>query len=60
MGMKNWEYRTHRVPDTVLASSDRLDERLNAWGAQGFELVSVVYSSFGTTLFFKKPLGDGH
>lgn len=52
---QNWEYETHRIPDMVLMNSEAMKERLNAWGAQGYELVNVIYNHYGTFMFFKRP-----
>jgi hypothetical protein len=57
MGM-NWDYETHCIPDVAINDPEGLKMRLNAWGAQGFELVSAVRSAYGTTFIFKRPRDD--
>ena len=50
--MHKWEYTT------VPLISHTLQEILNQWGEDGWELVQVLESqSTGTTGFFKRPKG---
>ncbi len=51
--MQKWEYAT------VPLISHALQEILNQWGEEGWELVQVVESSTtGTTGFLKRPKKD--
>jgi hypothetical protein len=49
--MQKWEYK---VVQAILH-----EEYLNDFGAQGWEVVSVVEGGKGRTLLFKRPLGPG-
>ena len=52
--MQKWEYAT------VPLISHALQEILNQWGEEGWELVQVVESqSTGTTGYLKRPKGPG-
>ena len=44
-----WEYK-------VVRSSRKVEERLNALGAEGWELVSVCYDSAGYNYYLKRPM----
>lgn len=53
VSMTKWEYAT------VPLISHALQEILNQWGEEGWELVQVVESSAtGTTAFLKRPKQD--
>jgi hypothetical protein len=50
--MQKWEYAT------VPLISHALQEILNQWGEEGWELVQVIESAqTGTTAFLKRPKG---
>jgi hypothetical protein len=50
IGMQKWEYAT------VPLISHALQEILNQWGEEGWELIQVVESqNTGTTAFLKRP-----
>ena len=52
--MQKWEYAT------VPLISHALQEILNQWGEEGWELVQVVESqTTGTTGYLKRPKGGG-
>lgn len=53
--MQKWEYAT------VPLISHALQEILNQWGEEGWELVQVVESqATGTTGYLKRPKGNGN
>lgn len=50
--LEKWEYAT------VPLISHALQEILNQWGEEGWELVQVIESeSIGTTAYLKRPKG---
>lgn len=50
--MQKWEYAT------VPLISHALQEILNQWGEEGWELIQVIESSAtGTTAYLKRPKG---
>lgn len=51
----DWEYETHHIPTHAFFDHDSLTERLNTWGAQGYELVTVTWTPHGPVAFFKRP-----
>lgn len=52
MAITTWEYAT--VPLIVHATKAILDQ----WGADGWELVSVLQSETGLVAYLKRPTGE--
>ncbi|HEX6269970.1 MAG TPA: DUF4177 domain-containing protein [Anaerolineales bacterium] len=58
--IKLWEYRVQTIGSIFGTKDEQIEETLDDWGAQGWEVVNVytTYGSGKVTIVAKRPLTE--